>query len=617
MSDGGRGFVEQRSSSGLESTLRGGASIGFWLFGGLAAILMPLILCFIGWFIDLLTKADTIGVPVLLELGEQLRLNSEWIGADQSALRGSVVLVTIILGLLTLQAGLLWLLYRSAVSSAAQEIGQLVRDLSAKSHELATVQGVSGQKSALRSALTEKLPLIESALISVYRSLPRHAIQIIACSILAILIQPWIALLGIVLFVLFYRLYSWIEARNDLSASIEMERFDSARSRLVDLCEDGPLLSMVQSDSVYQENLGSLLRTYQNSSVTGQLLALWKTPFLTLASAVGLSILGILLAIHVIDGERSFSIASAFVLASALLTAAANAVRLAKLSSSITIARRAAGELDHYLKLPVNREAGTDKADVQGIRDRVCLDHVTLRDSSGHKLVEDVSLEARPGQLISIVSSDPLQARAVAELLLGMGKPSSGRLMIDQVLHSDINLNAFQESVVWIGTDGPMVSGSLEENLVFNGRTPSMAIITDAIRQAGIYDAIQNLPDGLATLVTPHDSRFPQDFLFRMGVARALLRRPSLVVADEPSVRVSPSKELETLNSLKQLTNQGALVMVLPQRSATLRASDLVVVLHDHKVIAQGTHVDLLASNDFYRHYNYLRFSTFRDVPLG
>jgi ABC-type multidrug transport system fused ATPase/permease subunit len=126
-----------------------------------------------------------------------------------------------------------------------------------------------------------------------------------------------------------------------------------------------------------------------------------------------------------------------------------------------------------------------------------------------------------------------------------------------------------------------------------------------------VSDAILNLPDGLATLVTPDEDRLQPDALFRIGLARALVKKRSLIVAQEPSVRVKSTTESETLDSIMQLKSDNTMLVVLTQRLSTLRAADQIIVLHEHKIAGIGNHTQLLEQSEIYRHFNYMQFSPF------
>ena len=110
-------------------------------------------------------------------------------------------------------------------------------------------------------------------------------------------------------------------------------------------------------------------------------------------------------------------------------------------------------------------------------------------------------------------------------------------------------------------------------------------------------------------MVTPNEDRLLPDSLFRIGLMRGLVKKRSLIVAQEPSVRVKSTTESETLDALLQLKSEDTILVVLPQRLSTLRAADQIIVIHAHKVAGIGTHSQLLEQSEIYRHLNYMQFS--------
>jgi ABC-type multidrug transport system fused ATPase/permease subunit len=147
------------------------------------------------------------------------------------------------------------------------------------------------------------------------------------------------------------------------------------------------------------------------------------------------------------------------------------------------------------------------------------------------------------------------------------------------------------------------------------GASKSGPELDDALAGAMFTEAIQQLPEGLDTLITPGDDRLTGDAAFRLGVARAALTDASILAIEEPSGHYDQKIEQQTLQAIRSLVKHSTITVVLPQRILTLRQCDLVVMLHDHKVADTGTHAELLQRNELYRHLNYLRFNPFRGMP--
>ena len=108
----------------------------------------------------------------------------------------------------------------------------------------------------------------------------------------------------------------------------------------------------------------------------------------------------------------------------------------------------------------------------------------------------------------------------------------------------------------------------------------------------------------------PHDSLRP-DQSFRIGLARALLRNPSLLIVEEPAENDSVAGELD---EALQAAAAGRTVILLPSRIHTLRQADAIFVFHEGKLVGEGSHADLLQSSELYRHLCYIRFNPFRAI---
>ena len=167
---------------------------------------------------------------------------------------------------------------------------------------------------------------------------------------------------------------------------------------------------------------------------------------------------------------------------------------------------------------------------------------------------------------------------------------------------------------MWVSADGPLITGTVQDNLSRRSGDYASLDINEILRASKATDIVQRLPDGLATLITPSDDRLTEDAAFRLGIARANLRSPSVVVIEEPDKQVDAEIEQDTLEAICSLIKPNSITVLMPHRLLSLRQCDSVVLLHDHKVVDIGTHSELLQRCDLYRHLNYVRFNPFRGL---
>jgi ABC-type multidrug transport system fused ATPase/permease subunit len=176
----------------------------------------------------------------------------------------------------------------------------------------------------------------------------------------------------------------------------------------------------------------------------------------------------------------------------------------------------------------------------------------------------------------------------------------------------DVHPLSLAKNAMWIEPSGPLWDGTIEENLFGGEENFSNADIVDALREVGAYEQVQRLPEGLNTFAPEGETSLSTEATYAIGVARALLHRPPILLVGEPPSPNANLAEDPCLEAFRKLIDQGSLVVVLPRRLQTLRAADRVVLLNGPNLAGEGRHADLLADSDLYRHLNYLLFNPYR-----
>src|SRR5262249_3683922 len=133
---------------------------------------------------------------------------------------------------------------------------------------------------------------------------------------------------------------------------------------------------------------------------------------------------------------------------------------------------------------------------------------------------------------------------------------------------------------------------------------------TDAAKLVRAYNFIQQLPQGFATPIGEGGKRLNPAQSFRLALARAAVREPSLVIVQEPAAPIDEADAALIDDALRRLGDERTLI-VLATRLETLRNADSVYLIHEGKLAAAGPHFGLLQSSPLYRHVNYMRFNEF------
>ena len=587
-----------------------------WVFGAISGVLVPLLLVMGGLLIQLLLagQAGIAGgkVPAMpdhLTVGRYFELGTAWLNTGGSILRGVLGIVALVIIVIALECIALLTCYRAALHTSLEVAVELQRKLFGKSGALAMEQGLSGQQEAMLEMLYVHVPTVRESISQWFRVFPRHIVQAILLLVLSASIHFRITILALLCAVFVWVLFSHLESARRKKRPVLFERARAASEQLSYLCSTAPLLAFVHDQEDTKLSYEGHLNSYRNSQLQLADGGTWKSPAMLLTCAVLAAFLIIVVSIRLLDESSGLHFGELFVLCMSTILAVASLHRFQRAFRRYKHAEPAADRLAAYLEQPTLLNNQPNRIVPSKISESIVLDHVTIKNSSGQKLLEDISTTIKLGQLTAVVASQSVQASAFAELIFGFGRPASGRILVDGVDSTDLDQSAIRNFSLWAAARGPLVHGSVEDNLWPVGSPDATVDLMAVAKRMHVSDAILNLPDGLSTMVTPNEDRLLPDSLFRIGLMRGLVKKRSLIVAQEPSVRVKSTTESETLDALLQLKSEDTILVVLPQRLSTLRAADQIIVIHAHKVAGIGTHSQLLEQSEIYRHLNYMQFS--------
>jgi ABC-type multidrug transport system fused ATPase/permease subunit len=227
------------------------------------------------------------------------------------------------------------------------------------------------------------------------------------------------------------------------------------------------------------------------------------------------------------------------------------------------------------------------------------------------KLLDGIDLTLSAGEVIALVAFEPLEARAMACLLPRFIEPQSGRILFDGEDIAWGTLESLRAETVYVGGSDPFFTGTVVENIICSHSGYTLSDVIDAAKTTHAHHFILKLSQGYETVIGEHGEHLDPGQGFRLGLARAVLRNPSLLVIEEPTEALDDDTKSLLDDSYSRIA-RGRTVVFLPNRLSTLRRSDSVVFLHRGKVEAHGTYQELVKSSTLFRHWEYMHFNQFR-----
>jgi ATP-binding cassette subfamily B protein len=273
------------------------------------------------------------------------------------------------------------------------------------------------------------------------------------------------------------------------------------------------------------------------------------------------------------------------------ITTIANSVQ-----QSFTAARRVFEVLDTPLEVQ-NRPNAIVPARLTG---RLAFEGVTFGYLPEANVLEEVSFEAEPGQVVGIFGATGAGKSTLLSLIPRFYDPQRGRILADGRDLRELDLDAYRRQIGIVYQESFLFSNTVAANIAFGNPRATQEQIEQAARTASAHEFIMELSHGYETVLGESGVDLSGGQRQRLALARALLLQPPILILDDPTASVDPKTEHEIVSALRQAMT-GRTAFVVANRLSLLRRADVILVLEKGRLARMGTHDELVHVPGIYR----------------
>jgi ATP-binding cassette subfamily B protein len=228
---------------------------------------------------------------------------------------------------------------------------------------------------------------------------------------------------------------------------------------------------------------------------------------------------------------------------------------------------------------------------------------------SGIVAIKDISFSVAAGQSVAIIGRTGSGKSTLAALITRQYDVSSGQIYIDETPLQKINLNSLRSAIGYVPQEVFLFSETISNNIAFGFKPNHLASdedqqsIEQAAKDAAIYDSIIQFPEGFSTRVGERGVTLSGGQKQRISIARAIIRKPEVLIFDDCLSAVDTATEEEVLTNLRRIM-KGRTSVIIAHRISTVKHCDQIIVLDHGSIVEQGTHQDLINKDGIYAELN-------------
>jgi len=259
--------------------------------------------------------------------------------------------------------------------------------------------------------------------------------------------------------------------------------------------------------------------------------------------------------------------------------------------------------LPSYEQLVSLRKSAAAVEEIQGGRPFLLLERdIKFKDLSFTypdrvQTLTAINLHIRKGQMTALVGESGSGKSTITDLVLGLQIPEQGQVLIDGVSLSELHQNSFRERVGYVPQDPQLFQASIRDNLLWSFDSASESDLWNVLQLANATAFVRDLPQGIDTLVGDRGIRLSGGQRQRIALARALLRKPELLILDEATSALDSKSEHLIQQSIEQVAHNTT-ILVVAHRLSTIVKADQIYVLSQGRIVEEGSFKELSAKSD-------------------
>ena len=449
------------------------------------------------------------------------------------------------------------------------------------------------------------IDLIGSGLLQSFTSLFTGIATIVGTIIIMCLINLTIAAVVIVLTPLSLLVASLIVKRTHLYFQEQLEIRGDMNGYIEEMIGNQRLIKAFNYEELNEQRFAQINQRMHVSGVKSQFYGALINPTTRIVNSLVYGAVGVFGAISVLNGHFSVGLLSSFLTYANQYTKPFNEISsvMTEMQTALAASGRVFKLLDEKVEKPV-----ANPQTIENISGQVCLKDVCFSYNPDISLIENLSLEAKPGQTVAIVGKTGCGKTTLINLLMRFYDQNSGTIQVDNIDTRDMERNYLRRLYGMVLQESWIFKGTIKENIAYGKSDASDQEIIAAAKKARVHKFIMKLPEGYDTLVEEDGGNLSQGQKQLICIARIMLTKPPMLILDEATSSIDTRTELQIQEAF-DIMMEGRTTFIVAHRLSTIKNADVILVMDKGRILEQGTHRELLAKHGHYYNLYHSQFN--------
>lgn len=237
-----------------------------------------------------------------------------------------------------------------------------------------------------------------------------------------------------------------------------------------------------------------------------------------------------------------------------------------------------------------------------GIIKEVSFEHISFKHTSAkYKALDDISFKVNEGETVAFVGPSGSGKSTLVKLLVGLYTPQEGNIKYNNLYSKEIDFDELRTQIGFVTQDTNLFAGTIKENLLFVNSSATNDELNDVLEKASCQNLLERADNGINTVIGEGGLKLSGGEKQRISIARALLRKPHLLIFDEATSALDSITEEEITNTIKQISlHKKQVTIMIAHRLSTIMHADRIFVLEKGKIVETGNHQELLNEKGLY-----------------